>query len=82
MLDHITNNPGNRIPVFVKVLGVPAKTIERWIKQLKDEGKIKFVGSLKEKVAVMVRVPQQPSLKYVVIGWMMMEMGYSMAQID
>src|SRR3989344_3683185 len=36
LLDYIAKNPGNRIPMFVKALSVPAKTIERWIKQLKD----------------------------------------------
>ena len=32
---------------FQKELGVPSKTLERWIKQLKEEDKIKFIGSKK-----------------------------------
>ena len=48
LLIFIKNNPGQRVPNFEKSLNIPAKTIERWIKQLKKEGKIEFKGSPKK----------------------------------
>lgn len=48
LLAYILKNPGKRIPHFEKALKVPAKTIERWIKKLKNEGKIEFKGSSKK----------------------------------
>ena len=44
---YIKNNPGKRVSQIEKNLNVPAKTLERWIKQLKDEGKIVYKGSKK-----------------------------------
>ncbi len=44
---YIKKNPGKRIPHFEKVLKIPAKTLERWIKKLKEENRIKFKGSPK-----------------------------------
>ncbi|GJQ48175.1 MAG: ATP-dependent DNA helicase [Candidatus Kuenenia stuttgartiensis] len=43
----IRENPGLRLPVISKHLHVPAKTIERWLKQLRNEKKITFKGSPK-----------------------------------
>lgn len=37
-----------RSPFFARELNTPVKNIERWLKQLKDEGKIEFVGSPKK----------------------------------
>lgn len=46
--EYIQKNPGKRVPLLAKTLGSPAKTIERWLKQLKDKGKIEFKGSPKK----------------------------------
>ena len=47
VLAFIRDNPGKRIPQIEKEIGVPAKTIERWLKKLKDEGILEFKGSSK-----------------------------------
>ena len=47
LLEIIRQNPGKRVPDFVKLLGRPSKTIERWVKVLRDDGKIEFKGSPK-----------------------------------
>ena len=48
LIELIQKNPGKRVPQLAKTLDIPAKTIERWIKQLKGEGKIEFKGSPKK----------------------------------
>ncbi len=48
LLKYISKNPEKRVPQLAKALGSPAKTIERWVKQLKEEGKIEFKGSPKK----------------------------------
>jgi ATP-dependent DNA helicase RecG len=45
LYDYIKQNPGQRTRVISEVMGIPLKTIERWIKKLKDNNKIKFIGS-------------------------------------
>ena len=40
-------NPGLRVPALAKLMQTSAKNIERWLKQLKGEGKIEFRGSPK-----------------------------------
>lgn len=47
LLDYIKANPGRRAPQISQALSVPQKTLERWIKKLKTEGKIKYQGSAK-----------------------------------
>jgi len=47
LLEHIRNAPGRRIPQFSESLGIPAKTIERWIADLKRQGRIEYRGSKK-----------------------------------
>ena len=47
LLIYITNNPGERIPEISKRTDVPAKTLERWTKVLRELGKIEFRGSSK-----------------------------------
>ena len=47
LLTYIENNPGERIKVIALEINRPAKTIERWIKKLQDEGKVEFRGSKK-----------------------------------
>ena len=47
LLELIKNNPNKRSTFFSKELNTSVKNIERWIKQLKNENKIKFEGSPK-----------------------------------
>lgn len=47
LYDHIKANPGHRAGNIAEALDVPFKTIQRWIKMLKDDNKIDFVGSSK-----------------------------------
>jgi ATP-dependent DNA helicase RecG len=47
LLVYIRKNPGQRIIHISKALKVPQKTLERWIKKLKEERKIKYKGSFK-----------------------------------
>jgi len=43
----IRNNPGKRIPWLAKCTNTPEKTIERWIADLKSQGKLVYSGSKK-----------------------------------
>lgn len=43
----IKQNPGLRLPELSKLSGTSLKTLERWIKQLRDEGKIVYKGAPK-----------------------------------
>ncbi|MCG2809193.1 MAG: AAA family ATPase, partial [Candidatus Portnoybacteria bacterium] len=47
LFNYIKNNPKRRVPHFEEDLGIPAKTIERWLNKLKKDGKIEFKGSPK-----------------------------------
>jgi ATP-dependent DNA helicase RecG len=47
LLVYIEENPGMRIKVIAREINRPAKTIERWIKKLREEGRIDFIGSKK-----------------------------------
>ncbi len=47
LLNLIANNPGKRTPFFEERLNVPVKTIERWLKRLKDNGAVYFKGAAK-----------------------------------
>ena len=47
LLSFIENNPDLRAKEISQTLGTPLRTIERQIKKLKDDGKIKFSGSPK-----------------------------------
>ena len=47
IIEYIKQNPGKRAPYIAKATGVPLKTLERWLKKLKAEGKIKYEGSAK-----------------------------------
>lgn len=44
---HIRNNPGKRTVDIAKSLNISLRTTERWIRKLREEGKIKFKGSKK-----------------------------------
>jgi len=43
----IKNNPNNRSTFFAKELKTSVKNAKRWLKQLKEEEKIEFVGAPK-----------------------------------
>ncbi|MFH1320720.1 MAG: ATP-binding protein [Bacteroidota bacterium] len=45
--EKIRNDPGKRTNELSKLINVPQKTIERWIKKLKKEKKIEFRGNPK-----------------------------------
>jgi len=47
LYEYIESNPGQRVTHFEETLKKPGKTIERWIKILRDRKKIKFEGSPK-----------------------------------
>ena len=47
LLEHIQEVPGKRIPQLSEYLGTPSKTIERWIADLKRQGRIEYRGSKK-----------------------------------
>jgi ATP-dependent DNA helicase RecG len=43
----IEENPGKRVPHYALVLNIPEKTIERWIKEQRENNKIEFRGASK-----------------------------------
>ena len=47
LLSYIQLHPGQRSIEIVDALNTSLRTIERWLKQLKDEGKIEFKGAPK-----------------------------------
>jgi len=47
LFDLITKQPHRKTPFFAEELGTSVKNIERWIKKLKEDGKIEFIGSPK-----------------------------------
>ncbi len=48
LVNYIKLNPGKRVPNFVEALNIPEKTIERWIKLLKEKRLIIFKGNPKK----------------------------------
>lgn len=44
LLEMIRQKPGLRVPDLAQALRTPPKTIERWLKQLREAGTIEFVG--------------------------------------
>jgi ATP-dependent DNA helicase RecG len=47
LLEFIHKNPGQRVVELAAALNIPPKTIERWIKKLREQGRIVFTGSRK-----------------------------------
>lgn len=47
LLEYIRKNPGKRAPYIAIMIKIPLKTLERWLKKLKVERKIKYKGSSK-----------------------------------
>ena len=43
-MSNIVKKPNHRSTFFTKELHTSVKNIERWLKQLKDEEKIEFIG--------------------------------------
>ena len=48
LLEFIQKNSGNRVIEIATALNIPPKTVERWIKKLREQGKIVFVGPRKK----------------------------------
>jgi len=44
---YIVNNPGERVPSLSLNLGTARKNIERWLKDLREKGKVEFRGAPK-----------------------------------
>ena len=47
MVEYIRMNPGQRVPSISKAINIAPKTLERWLRKLKSEGKVNFKGSAK-----------------------------------
>lgn len=47
LLAHIESHPGQKAAQIAATLGVPLRTAERWLRQLKTNGKIEFRGAPK-----------------------------------
>ena len=47
MLTLVKSRPGINVPEFSKELDIPSKTLERWLKQLKDQKLVEHRGSRK-----------------------------------
>ena len=47
LMEFIRKNPGKRVVEIAAALNIPSKTIERWIKKLREQGKIVFTGPRK-----------------------------------
>ncbi len=47
LIDIVRNNPGLRVPELSRKLAIPPKTLERWLRILKEQNKIVFIGSAK-----------------------------------
>jgi len=45
LLESIRGEPGRRVPQLSDSTGIPAKTIERWVADLKQRGYIEYRGS-------------------------------------
>ena len=47
VMEHIRKFPGKRLPLIAVSLGMPPKTLERWLLDLKKQGYIEYRGSKK-----------------------------------
>ena len=47
LLEYIQKNPAKRVVEIAAAVNVPSKTIERWIKKLREQGEIVFSGPRK-----------------------------------
>jgi ATP-dependent DNA helicase RecG len=47
LIEFIRKTPGKRVVEIAAVLNIPSKTIERWIKKLREQGRVVFTGPRK-----------------------------------
>lgn len=47
LYDIVRKNPGLRTQEYSKILNVPIKTLEHWVKKMREENKINFQGATK-----------------------------------
>lgn len=47
LTDYIRNSPGRNVKQIAAALNLPQRTVERWLKKLKEQGRIVFTGSPK-----------------------------------
>ena len=47
LADYIRNTPGRNVIEITAALDIPQRTIERWLKKLKEQGEIVFSGPRK-----------------------------------
>ena len=47
LIEFIRKNPGKRVVEIAAALNIPSKTIERWLKKLREQGRVAFIGSRK-----------------------------------
>jgi len=47
MYNYIKNNHGHKATAIAEALDIPLRTVERWIRKLKSEEKIEFIGNKK-----------------------------------
>ena len=47
LVEYIRKNPGQRVPNISQAINIAPKTLERWLRKLKSEGKVNFKGSAK-----------------------------------
>ena len=47
LADYVKNTPGRNVTEITTALNVPQRTVERWLKKLREEGRIVFTGPRK-----------------------------------
>jgi ATP-dependent DNA helicase RecG len=47
LADYIRNTPGRNVTEITAALNIPQRTVERWLKKLREQGKVVFIGSRK-----------------------------------
>jgi ATP-dependent DNA helicase RecG len=47
LADYIKNTPGRNVTEMTAALDIPQRTVERWLKKLKEQGEIVFSGPKK-----------------------------------
>ena len=47
LADYIRNTPGRNVTEITATLNIPQRTVERWLKKLREQGRIVFIGPLK-----------------------------------
>ncbi len=47
LADYIRNTPGKNVTEITAAMDIPQRTIERWLKKLREQGRIVFIGPKK-----------------------------------